>query len=81
MFSFTDQEMADKVVALGQAAWHDGHRVFIAKVRPGPKNDQVEILNLVVNALVEMGWRLHSVAPYVNSIGPNNIEALITCQR
>lgn len=82
-FSFTDQELADKVVEAARLTWEAGYNHFVHEIRNGlgSKNDFSRLLTLAVDGVAGVGWRLHSVVPYINTVGPNNKEALLTFER
>lgn len=83
LFSFTDQEHADKAIEASRAAWDEGRRHFVHELRAASstKNDFGNTVGLAIDGIVDVGWRLHSVTPFVNTLGPNNKEVLLTFER
>lgn len=83
LFSFTDQELADKAIAASRTAWAAGHRHFVHEIRAGigPKNDFGQLLTVAIDGITDTGWRFISVTPYMNTLGPNSKEALLTFER
>lgn len=83
LFSYSDQELSERAISAAQSAWDDQRRVFACRLRNGvgSKNDPDVLLNLAVNGIVAIGWELHSLTPFINTIGPNNETVLLTFQR
>lgn len=83
LFSFSDQELADKAVEAARVAWGEGRRLFVHKLSMGigSKNDPGTLLTLPINGIADLGWELHSLTPYINSIGPNSEVVLLTFER
>ena len=83
LFSRSDQELADEAIDAARTAWDEGRHVFVYKLRTGvgSRNDTGNVLTLATNGIVDLGWNLHSLIPYINTIGPNNEEVLLTFER
>lgn len=83
LFSNPDEQLAAEAVEAGRAAWAAGGGHFVHQLRAGigTKNDFGKLLSLALDGIVEVGWNLRSVTPYVNSLGPNNLEALLVFER
>lgn len=81
--SFTDQELADKAIDAGRSTLAADYQHFVYDLRAGTgkDNDFGRLLTLAIDGIAQVGWQLHSVAPYMNTIGPNNIAALIAFER
>lgn len=83
LFSFTDHELADKAIDAARIAMDGGQRFFAYRLTPGvgAKNDADTLLNYAINGIAELGWELHSLTPFINTIGPNNEVVLLTFER
>lgn len=83
LFSFSDQELAEKAIGVARTAMAQGQRFFAYRISPGigSKNDADVLLNLAINGIAELGWELHSLTPFINTIGPNNEVVLLTFER
>lgn len=83
LFSFSDQELAAAAIDEAETAWSEGRRFFAHRLSSGvgSKNDAGKLLNLAINGIAELGWELHSLTPYINTIGPNNEVVLLAFER
>lgn len=83
LFSFSDQELADQAIETARSATDGDGRFFAYRVRSGVglKNDPDVLLSAVINGVTGLGWQLHSVVPYINTIGPNNEVTLVVFER
>jgi hypothetical protein len=83
LFSFSDEELAEKAVEAGRVAWDGDLSVFAHKIRAGisSKNDVSHTVSLALSGIANLGWRLHSVTPLINTIGPNNEEVWMIFER
>jgi hypothetical protein len=83
LFSFSDEEIAAKAVEAAETAWAAGDTLFAHQLQMGvgSKNDDNRLMNLTLNGIASVGWKLHSAAPYINTIGPNLEMVLVTFTR
>ena len=83
LFSFSDHEIAGKAIDAAQAAWDAGQQLFGHQLTMGvgAKNDDDQLLNLALDGIARIGWELHTVAPYIDTIGPNREVALLVFRR
>jgi hypothetical protein len=83
LFSFTDQELAAKEIEKGAWAWGSDLRVFTYRLSLAMvlKNDPSVVASMVASGFVDQGWRLHSVTPFINKVGPDSVDIWMTFER
>jgi 3-deoxy-D-arabino-heptulosonate 7-phosphate (DAHP) synthase len=83
LLTYSDEQLAADALAAARAAMDAGHRFFAYRLFSGvgSKNNADALLNVTLNGAAEIGWRLHSVTPYIQTIGPNRDVVLLTFER